>query len=315
MIIPFFIALQPKLLYLAKCCIDKMSLIQQSENTIIMETEQSTDHIKGRWPVLRSLCGRDDERTGWEIDNSTVPEDKSSPIIGFFNCHGGVSRPPYASLNVGFHVGDDENNVTQNRLRVKELLGVKHLLSAKQVHGLSIYQLKDGIDADCEVSEPDGYDALITAEKGVGLMIQHADCQAVLLCDPVNRVIAAVHNGWRGSVQNILRATVVSMEAGYGVVPQNVHAIIGPSLGPCCGQFIHYENELPHEFQKFMVKKDYFDFWATSKHQLMQCGLKETNVQSVSHCTVCSKDYFSYRRASQEQNGITGRNCSIIALP
>lgn len=228
-----------------------------------------------------------------------------------FDRHGGVSRSPYASLNVGEHVGDQHQAVLENRRRVKEILAIPAVLSARQVHDTSIYCLTEPLTEDREV---DGFDALITDRPGVGLMIQQADCQAVLLFDPVHQVIAAVHCGWRGSVQNILPQVIEVMAEKYATAPADVQAVISPSLGPCCAEFINYRRELPAEFAQFMVRKNYFDFWQISRYQLLSAGMSDEHIETANTCTCCSDDYFSYRRASRLQNGLTGRNCSVIAL-
>jgi len=228
-----------------------------------------------------------------------------------FDRHGGVSRGLYTSLNVGDRVGDDAEAIQKNRKKVKEQLPVPLLLSAIQVHGTDIYCLTEPLEEDKEV---DGFDALITNISGVGLMIQQADCQAVLLFDPVCEVIAAVHCGWRGSVQGILERVVAVMMKKYGSAAADLQAIISPSLGPCCAEFVNFRQELPQDFQRFMVGENYFDFWQISKHQLMSVGMLEENIGAAEICTCCSDDYFSYRRASRLAKGITGRNCSVIAL-
>lgn len=230
---------------------------------------------------------------------------------GFFTRHGGESRRPYSSLNVGLHVGDDENTVLANRESIKKTIGANYLLSALQVHGAKTHVQNEPLTQDLEV---DGYDALITSQKGVALMVQHADCQAVLLYDSVAEVVAAVHNGWRGSVQNILRSVVDIMTRDYSSKPANVQAIVGPSLGPCCAEFIHHEKELPEEFTQFKVGDNHFDFWQISQKQLMDAGLKNTNIKIDGQCTLCSQDYFSYREVVQKGDGVTGRNGSVIVL-
>lgn len=224
---------------------------------------------------------------------------------------GGVSSPPYDSLNVGYSVGDHSEAVAANRAVVKERLGVGRLLSAKQVHGEKIYLLTELTSQDLEV---DGYDALVTDRAGIGLMIQHADCQAILLHDYKHHVIGAVHCGWRGSVVNLAAKTVAKMEQDFGADSRNMRAVVGPSLGPCCAEFVNHRKELPAEFCRFMVRENYFDFWQISKWQLEMCGLWPDNIALPTTCTSCSRDYFSYRRACRNGNGVTGRNCSVIAL-
>ena len=230
---------------------------------------------------------------------------------GMFNRHGGISSGLYTSLNVGDQLEDQDNAVQENRRRVKEILAIPHLLTAKQVHGSEIYCVTEPLQQDRNV---DGFDALITDLSGIGLMIQQADCQAVLLFDPVRQVIAAVHCGWRGSVQGLLAQVIAVMTENYGTEPADVQAIISPSLGPCCAEFINFRRELPVEFQQFMVRDNYFDFWQISKSQLIGSGLLAKNIQATAICTCCSDDYFSYRRASRLTNGLTGRNCSVIVL-
>lgn len=228
-----------------------------------------------------------------------------------FDRHGGVSRGLYTSFNVGDHVGDEEEAVQQNRERLRALLAVPHLLSARQIHGTDIYCLTEPLTVDREV---EGFDALITDRLGVGLVTQQADCQAVLLFDSEREVIAAVHCGWRGSVQRILERVIAVMVENYGVHPANLQAVISPSLGPCCAEFVNYRQELPADFQQFMVRDNYFDFWQITRYQLVRAGMYEQHIITMAVCTCCSNDYFSYRRASRLSNGLTGRQCSVIAL-
>jgi YfiH family protein len=194
---------------------------------------------------------------------------------------------------------------------IQEKMGSPVLLSARQVHGDKIFSLKTSLDRNREV---DGVDSLITDQKGVGLMIQQADCQAVLLYDSQKRVIAAVHCGWRGNVMNILGKTVARLKSDFGVFSGNLHGIISPSLGPCCAEFIHYREELPASFLPFMVRPCYFDFQEISRHQLLDAGLADSNILVEGSCTSCSEDFFSYRRARRQGDGVTGRNCSVIIM-
>lgn len=228
-----------------------------------------------------------------------------------FDSQRGVSKGIFTSLNVGAYVGDEEEAVKENRRKVRDSLGVPYLLSAKQVHGTGIYCLTEPI---IETTEIDGVDALITDLADVGLMIQQADCQAVLLFDPAKAVIAAIHCGWRGSVQGILAKVITIMVEKYGTLQADIQAVISPSLGPCCAEFVNYQQELPEEFHQFMVRDNYFDFWQISRFQLMNAGVSEKNIETTALCTCCSDNYFSYRRATRLSRGVTGRNCSVISL-
>lgn len=230
---------------------------------------------------------------------------------GLFDRYNGVSEGPFSSLNIGLSVGDSEEAVMENRNRVRKALGVDYLLTGKQIHKDGIFVLKDTPEDDLEV---EGYDALITNQRNVGLVIQHADCQAILLYDPEHEAIGAVHSGWRGSVINLLEKTVAEMTRVFATNPAHLQAVISPSLGSCCAEFVNYITELPPSFTEYMVTANHFDFWQISKRQLADCGVKENAVTIPTICTSCSNDYFSYRRACREGNGVTGRNCSVIAL-
>jgi YfiH family protein len=223
-----------------------------------------------------------------------------------FSRHGGASEPPYHSCNVGLHVGDDEARVLRNRALIKEELGLVRLVSAKQVHGESILNV-DWLPAADE--EHAGYDALMTNIPGLGLMIQQADCQAVMLYDPEHRAVANIHSGWRGSVANIIAKTVAAMIAAYGTRPASLFAAISPSLGPCCGEFVNYRQELPLAFHGYQTQPNHFDFWAISRDQLCDTGVRNEQIEIAGNCTVCDGNYFSYRR-----DKVTGRFASVIGM-
>lgn len=223
-----------------------------------------------------------------------------------FSRHGGVSKAPYHSRNVGLHVGDEEVRVLRNRALIREQLGLSRLVSAQQVHGDSVLVVDWLPEADVELA---GYDALVTDQPGVGLMIQQADCQAVMLYDPEHGAVANIHSGWRGSVANIIAKTVAVMISAYGTRPASLFAAISPSLGPCCGEFINYRQELPELFHGYQVRADHFDFWAISRDQLRDSGMRSEQIEIAGRCTACEGDYFSYRR-----DRVTGRFASVIGM-
>ena len=141
-------------------------------------------------------------------------------------------------------------------------------------------------------------------------MIQVADCQPVLLFDPNQKVIAAVHSGWRGSLQNIIGKTIISMVHHFHCSPEKIIAGIGPSLGPCCSEFVHYRKEIPGAFWKYKKNETHFDFWELSRDQMRETGVKTSNIHISGLCTKCRNDlFFSYRRQK-----ITGRFAGVIGL-
>lgn len=225
---------------------------------------------------------------------------------GTFTRRGGVSPAPFDSFNVAFGLADDERNVRENRDRIKKDFGITVLVSGRQVHGDKVAVIAEKPADDQIVANCDG---LITDVAGIGLLIQHADCQAILLDDPVNRAVGIVHAGWRGSVANIARKTVETMQKNYGTDTTDLKAAISPSLGPCCAEFVNYQQELPTAFFKYQVRPNHFDFWAISRDQLRRAGIRSENIAVANQCTVCNPDYFSYRR-----DRITGRCASVIGL-
>jgi len=140
--------------------------------------------------------------------------------------------------------------------------------------------------------------------------IQVADCQPILLWDPVRQVAANVHSGWRGSVQNIPGLTVAVMQERFNCNAKDMLAAIGPSLGPCCSEFVHYRTEIPQRFWRYKDAADRFDFWAITCDQLQTAGIDPVNIACSGICTRCSTDrFFSYRG-----EGTTGRFAAVIGL-
>ncbi|TYT74345.1 peptidoglycan editing factor PgeF [Desulfobotulus mexicanus] len=232
-------------------------------------------------------------------------------VHGFFDRSGGVSLPPADSLNLA-HGEDGEEVVSENRRRVLAFFGGDmDLVTLRQVHGNRVICVgagdgrRDGL-ADSHAPEAD---ALCTDIPGKLLMILTADCQAILFADPVKKVVAAAHAGWRGSVQNIAAATVETMVNRYACRPEDIRAGIGPSLGPCCAEFVNWKKELPSAFASFRSGGDLFDFWAITEKQLNDAGLKPDHISSLNACTRCDMRWFSYRR---EKN--TGRLGAVIGL-
>ncbi|KPJ99978.1 MAG: hypothetical protein AMJ60_03170 [Desulfobacterales bacterium SG8_35] len=232
----------------------------------------------------------------------------TSPLLfhGVFSRYGGQSPAPWNSRNISFGLGDDPGNVRANREGIKKALGCAHLVSSKQVHGSRIFIVKEKPDRDLEV---DGFDALVTDRTDLGLLIQQADCQAVMLFDPGKTAVGIAHVGWRGSVANILAGTVSAMSSAYATDTADLIAVISPSLGPCCAEFINYRSEFPASLHGYQVRPDHFDFWAISRDQLCATGVRPENIHAAEICTRCSLDYFSYRR-----DGKTGRFASVIGL-
>lgn len=247
---------------------------------------------------------------------SALPPALQHPLLqtphAMFCRLGGVSAGPFAALNLSCHVGDKQTLVQENRRRALAALGLRQLVALQQVHADRVLLL----DRMPESGEFSGFDAVITNVPGLALLIQQADCQAVLLHAPGRRVVAAVHCGWRGSVANIIGKTVARMRSAFGVRPAELRAVVSPSLGPCCAEFINYKQELPAWMHAFAAagKPTHFDFWAMSARQLATAGIPAAQIGIMGICTCCNHGYFSFRRAKRENGGLCGRNGSMIGL-
>jgi hypothetical protein len=141
-------------------------------------------------------------------------------------------------------------------------------------------------------------------------MVKVADCQSVFLYDPFLKVVANVHSGWRGSIKNVIGRAVKAMETEMQCLARHIVAGVGPSLGPCCAEFVNYETEIPKEFWKYKDQSDRFDFWSLSRDQLVAAGVLNENIYLSKMCTKCNPTlFFSYRGEGQ-----TGRFAAVIGL-
>lgn len=222
--------------------------------------------------------------------------------------HGGVSAPPFDSLNTSNGVGDNPENVRLNLAKIREFFGARRLYTMQQVHGKNVRVLKQGEVNDLDRSFP--CDAVITNIRGLALTVRQADCQAVILFDPDGKVIANVHCGWRGNRDNILQVTVERMKRDFGSMPERLRAAIGPSLGPCCAEFVSYKEIFPDDFRSSMVKPNYFNLWEISRRQLKGIGLRDRHIESADICTRCRTDLFYSYRAEEK----TGRFATLVML-
>lgn len=222
---------------------------------------------------------------------------------------GGVSQEPYASLNLSYSVGDRLERVQENRRLIREAMGLEELISVSQVHGPNslILTSRRQLPAGLEIK---GIDILITDLPGIGLLIKQADCQAVIIYDPVRQVVANVHCGWRGNVQNVLGQAVQQLSQVFGCRPADLHAGISPALGPDCAEFVNYRQEWPESFWPYRRRGTYFDLWRLSRDQLQAAGIPPDQIDIAGLCNHCeASDFFSYRRER-----LTGRNGTVVAL-
>jgi YfiH family protein len=230
---------------------------------------------------------------------------------GVFTRSGGASEDPFGTLNVSHGVGDEKQTVAANRRRIGAAMGRQPMIFLRQTHGTAVLVLAAAQRRQWPVTDPPPVgDAVVTDAVGLNLVIQVADCQAVMIYDPVKHVAANIHCGWRGNIANIIGHTVSAMRRALGSRPRDLLAGIGPSLGPCCAEFVNYQAEIPAACWKYRVDRNHFDFWRLSTDQLIAAGVPKEGVESSGFCTRCRTDlFFSYRGAAT-----TGRFAAVIGM-
>ncbi len=242
---------------------------------------------------------------------------KTCPHIvhGIFTRANGTPARSFESLNAGADFKHTPSADAVNRERIIRKTGITALVFLNQVHGDAVKVLKKDDTALTENFDPgkESYtaDGVITDIKGVALVIQVADCQSVMLYDPVKKVIANIHSGWRGSVKNIIGNCLDKMILEFGCRPEHIIAGISPSLGPCCSEFINYKNEIPKNLWKYKIEdKTYFDFWEMSSDQLMDKGVKKEHIENMEICTKCHTNLFYSFRGENT----VGRFACVISM-
>ena len=258
-------------------------------------------------------------------------------VHGFSTRPGGVSDLRGEKvLNLGFTEWDTKENVLENRRLFQSALGANDfsLIALKQIHSDVVHLFENS------PVEPCRGDASATNRPGLLLAVQTADCVSILLADFKKRAVAAVHAGWRGTLQRIVAKAIGKMQMQFNSRPSDLLAAIGPSVGGCC-----YEvgTEVASEFRsQFPNASEWFDELRTgdepnplqwlnmappghqpppknvlldlrkaNRAQLLDAGLRPQNIIVSDLCTVCRRDlFFSYRKEA----GATGRLMSLIGI-
>jgi len=245
---------------------------------------------------------------------------------------GGVSDSVFSTMNFGFNRGDSRENVLENQRRFCEALHILpgDLVFASQTHSTVIRRvgkenLGEGIERPLLMT---GYDGLATDEPGVFLATLYADCVPLFFADPVRRVVAVSHAGWRGTMSDMAGETVRFLASEFGCLPENLFLGIGPSIGRCCfevGEDVAVQfRKLPEEIIKSAVLthrsgfnfenrqiKSHIDLQLINKRFALKAGIKDINIENADICTSCNSDWLFSHRASK---GMRGSLCAVIGL-
>lgn len=237
------------------------------------------DFIRPDWPAPGNVCALSTTRRG------------------------GTSTGPYASLNLGEHVGDDPRTVAANRARLQKSLGRAMPRWLQQVHGLRVMHDGDTTHAPA--------DAAVTTRHGVACTIMTADCLPVIFCDEAGTRVAAAHAGWRGLSAGILEATLEAMAT------TDVLAWLGPAIGPKAYEvgeevrqaFVAHSADAAKAFAPGKAPgKWWCDLYMLARQRLQAAGVK--TIYGGDFCTSTEKErFFSFRR-----DGRCGRMATLVWL-
>ncbi len=239
---------------------------------------------------------------------------------GFSTRAGGVSPFPDNALSLGNLSQDEKTNVIENRRRFLDALDAADwtLVTARQIHSADVRSVLDLEDAG---RFPVTCDALVANLPATLLAVQTADCLPILLGDTRTGAFAAVHAGWRGTLQGIVARTVESMQETHGSLPSDILAAFGPAIGSCCFEVGPEVVELFRE--KFGYSQQCFsspqsngkanlDLSKLTRLQLIESGVRTDSISDAGMCTVCRNDlFFSYRKERGAERPV-GRLMGVI---
>ena len=236
---------------------------------------------------------------------------------GFSTRLGGASKEYFSTLNLSFARGDEEEAVIENYKRITRAMGMEgqSLVFSDQVHDTLVHRVTkaDVLEDFPYAKHLVGIDGLITNETGLVLVTSYADCVPLYFVDPVNKAIGLSHSGWKGTVGKIGKKTIEAMSNEFGTKPEEVIAVIGPSICFDCYEISeNVATQFMENFSDDIVRqilyykgmgKYHLDLWLTNKHILMEAGVKESNIANSNICTNCNSSLLFSHRASGGKRG------------
>jgi len=241
----------------------------------------------------------------------------------FSTRHGGVSSGDCATMNLSFNRGEPRENVLRNYEIICSAIGIdtKNLVLSQQTHTNNVVTVtKKHCGTGVTKSPFCDVDGLITNTPGVSLVTQYADCTPLLFCDPVKKVIATSHAGWRGTAKLIGKVTVEKMVSEFGCDAKNIIAGIGPCIKNCCYEvdtpvFKKFEKieflDLTRIFTQKENGKYMLDLVEANKQVLINSGILPENIDNSDICTCCNCEDLHSHRAT---GGKRGNLAAIIEL-
>ncbi len=222
---------------------------------------------------------------------------------------GGVSNTAYSTFSICHYCGDDEANVRANRNTLCQHLGIAntHLILPHQTHSTNVHRItQTDIDTPSALTD---IDALITNLTNCCIGVSTADCVPILLHDPISKSIAAIHAGWRGTVNKITERTIKAMFQAFNANPQNINAIIGPSISEEAFEvgnevydaFNQAGFDMTHIAHRYSTndggEKWHINLWRANQDILVANGIPAKQIHISGICTYTNhQTYFSARR-------------------
>ena len=230
---------------------------------------------------------------------------------------GGVSKGIYATMNLSYTRGDAEENVRENYRRIGKAIGVDpaRMVCSRQTHttNVRIVTEEDAGKGVTRERDYDNVDGLVTNIPGICLVTFYADCVPLLFVDPVKRVIASSHSGWRGTAARMGQVTVDIMRSKFGCRPEDILAAVGPSI---CQDCYEVSEDVILQFQKAFREEQWKDLyykresgkyqlnlWKANEIILLEAGIPKENLSITDICTCCNPDFLYSHRASKGMRG------------
>ncbi len=243
-----------------------------------------------------------------------LSSDSITAAHGFTTRLGGVSAGHLASLNIGMHRGDEPENVAENFRILGDAIGFdpEKVVLTHQIHTDMVRVVTKN---DCVGLDHHAYpecDALVTAEKGLALVIFTADCTPILLHDPITGAVGAAHAGWRGTAMDIAGKTARVMADAFGCDVKNIRAAIGPNIGPCHFQtdadvpdaMVRTFGHAAKEYIRRDGQKYYVNLKAINALSLRRAGVEHIDISDA--CTACQPHKFWSHRLTGGNRGSQG---------
>jgi polyphenol oxidase len=215
------------------------------------------------------------------------------------------------SLDIFAEFIGGEKGFSSPKLSIKTLksrFSVDKIFLSIQSHSNIILQEKDFLE-----NIPEG-DGILSNSSNIILGIRVADCMGALFYNPKQKVIGAVHAGWRGLSKKIFSEFLLKAKEEYGILPKDFFIALSPSLGKCCAEFSNPYDETPEYFHDFIEEREekfFVNLWKIAQKELFENGVPEKQIEMPPFCTKCNnKKTWSYRKGDKEE-----RNIFFLYLP